>query len=129
MVPMRCNEPKVPRPTSEIKLFDKKSRRKNLIPLKEVESNFFISLKDKFNTFNTVFLAKAPLKKSLSCYGQSPHNLFFSSDQFASWSTKSTYKNWTFNIKFNRPRDNSDRNISAKHVTEFTFGSRKFNVH
>lgn len=63
MVPMRCNEPKVPRPTSEIKLFDKKSRRKNLIPLNEVESNFFISLNDKFNTFNTVFLAKAPLKK------------------------------------------------------------------
>lgn len=85
MVPMRCNEPKVPRPTSEIKLFDKKSRRKNLIPLNEVESNFFISLNDKFNTFNTVFLAKAPLKKVYHVM-PSHHIIYsFARDQFASF--------------------------------------------
>lgn len=66
MVPMRCKEPKVPLPTSEIKLSDKKSLRKNLIPRNEFVSSFFIWLNDMFKTRSTVFLANAPLKFSLS---------------------------------------------------------------
>lgn len=58
----------VPLPTSDIKLSDKYSLLKNLIPRNELESSRFILLCDIFNNFRTAFLVNAPLKFNLKNY-------------------------------------------------------------
>lgn len=62
IVPIRVTAPKVLLPTSDIRLSDRYSRRKNLIPLNEFESSLLILLYDKFNTRSTALRANAPLK-------------------------------------------------------------------